>query len=204
MSQQARELCCHGNFPPSPLFSFLLYNWVPLQPPSIKVWLHGGGQSDEMGDTTIQLYHGENLCRKGVVVVTASYRLGALGFLALPELANDNTLNTTGNWALTDHQQTLRWVAQNAHVFGGDPQRVTLFGQSAGGSLTLSHLTSPLSRGLFSSAIIQSGYIELSHTHSPTPIHPHHHTTHPHLFSQIRYGQNLGYRSKKPIQKPTG
>ena len=82
------------------------------------------GVSDEVGDTSIPLYHGDKLCQKGVIVVTMNYRLGALGFLALNELAGDNPLNTTGNWALTDHQQGLKWLQSNVGVFGGDPFRI--------------------------------------------------------------------------------
>jgi para-nitrobenzyl esterase len=120
------------------------------------VWIHGGaftyGESDDFDPSA--------LARKGVIVVTLNYRLGALGFLADPALAGTPG-GATGNYGLMDQQAALRWVRSGIGRFGGDPGKVTIFGQSAGGLSVLSHLVSPGSRGLFQRAIVQSGTYNL-------------------------------------------
>ena len=121
------------------------------------VWIHGGalvtGESDDYGPA--------GLVRDGVVVVTINYRLGALGFLAHPALAQ-RPGGPSGNYGLMDQQAALRWVQRNIRRFGGDPRNVTIFGESAGGLSVLSQLASPGARGLFSRAIVESGAYNLT------------------------------------------
>lgn len=112
----------------------------------VMVWIHGGGN---IGGAGRDIVPDEFAQRTRSVVVTLNYRLGALGFLALPK--------TSGNFALLDQQQALRWVQANIDRFGGDRTRVTLAGESAGGSAVCAQLASPGSRGLYRAAIIQSG-----------------------------------------------
>jgi para-nitrobenzyl esterase len=115
-------------------------------------WIHGGGFYSGSGS----LYGAERLATQGkVIVVTLNYRLGVFGFLAHPAL--DGTDQKSGDYGLEDQQTALRWVRDNAAAFGGDAGNVTLFGESAGGVSTCSHLVSPASAGLFRRAIIQSG-----------------------------------------------
>nr|WP_321352585.1 carboxylesterase/lipase family protein [uncultured Methanoregula sp.] len=132
--------------------------WSPLKNPEEKlpvmVFIHGGAFMEGAG--SLPLYDGSSLARKGVVVVTLNYRLGALGFFAHPELAEESAFNTSGNYGLMDQQAALLWVQNNIGAFGGDPSKVTVFGESAGASSILSHLSSPLAKGLFMQAIVES------------------------------------------------
>ena len=118
----------------------------------VMMWLHGGalvtGESDG--------YDPANLVRRGVVVVTINYRLGALGFLADRALAA-RPGGPAGNYGLMDQQAALRWVHRNIARFGGNPHNVTIFGESAGGLSVLSQVVSPGARGLFQRAIVESG-----------------------------------------------
>jgi len=123
----------------------------------VLVWIHGGGLTQ---DGALN-YDGTKLAAQGVVVVTINYRLGALGFLAHPALAAWPG-GTAGNYGLMDQQAALRWVRHNIDSFGGDPDNVTIAGQSAGGLSVLAHLVSPGSRGLFQRAIVQSGAFALN------------------------------------------
>jgi para-nitrobenzyl esterase len=118
----------------------------------VLVWIHGGGLTQ---DGAVN-YDGTDLAQAGAVVVTINYRLGALGFLAHPALA-DRPGGAAGNYGLMDQQAALRWVQHNISRFGGDSHNVTIAGQSAGGLSVLAHLVSRGSRGLFQRAIIQSG-----------------------------------------------
>ena len=116
----------------------------------VMVWIHGGGFVNGSGD----IYHSRSLVVKGhIIVVTINYRLGALGFLAHPSLGPPGGV---GNYGLADQQAALRWVRDNISAFGGDPQRVTIAGESAGGMSVCDHLVAPGSVGLFRAAIIQS------------------------------------------------
>ena len=123
----------------------------------VMVWLHGGalvtGESDG--------YDPANLVRRGVVVVTINYRLGALGFLADRALAAQPG-GPAGNYGLMDQQAALRWVHRNIARFGGNPHNVTIFGESAGGLSVLSQVVSPGARGLFQRAIVESGAYALT------------------------------------------
>lgn len=118
----------------------------------VMVWLHGGTNTTGAGS----FYDPTPLVETGkVIVVTLNYRLGALGFLALPALQAES--GTTGNYGLADQQLALRWVRANIAAFGGDPRNVTLFGESSGGMDVISQLVSPLAAGLFDKAIVESG-----------------------------------------------
>ncbi|AMO60127.1 carboxylesterase type B [Mycolicibacterium phlei] len=125
--------------------------WTPPpsdEPRPVLVWIHGGSFLNGSGD----IYGARGLANRGIVVVTINYRLGALGFLAHPALGPD-----AGNYGLADQQAALRWVRDNIAAFGGDPDRVTIAGESAGGMSVCDHLVAPGSAGLFARAIIQSG-----------------------------------------------
>jgi para-nitrobenzyl esterase len=121
----------------------------------VMVWIYGGGFAG--GSTAIGQYHGEPLARRGVVVVSIGYRVGALGFLALPELSSESPHRVSGNYGLLDQIAGLRWVQRNIAAFGGDPHRVTIFGESAGGIAVNLLAGSPLAHGLFQGAISESG-----------------------------------------------
>jgi len=121
----------------------------------VLVYIHGGGFSE--GSGSIDIYDGANLAAKGLVVVTLNYRLGALGFLAHPDLTRESERNASGNYGLLDQLAALRWIRNNIEAFGGDPGRVTIAGQSAGAISVYALTASPLAEGLFHRAIIQSG-----------------------------------------------
>jgi para-nitrobenzyl esterase len=117
------------------------------------VFVHGGSFIYNSGS----MYDGTELARTGqVVVVTINYRLGAFGFLALPGLQKES--GTTGNYGMQDHREALRWVQRNVVEFGGDPNSIAWFGESAGAVSACHHFVSPISRGLFHNAILQSGF----------------------------------------------
>ena len=120
----------------------------------VMLWVHGGSHTSGFGHARI--FDGTALARRDVVIVTINYRLGALGFLAHPALAAENPMHSSGNYGLLDVIQALHWVQENVSALGGDPDNVTLFGQSAGSQTTCLLMTSPLARGLFHKAIGQS------------------------------------------------
>lgn len=123
----------------------------------VMVWIHGGALLTGEGDD----YDPSNLIDRGVAVVTLNYRLGALGFLTHPALTAESADHASGNYGLMDQQAALRWVKTNIAAFGGDPNNVTIFGESAGGLSTHSQIASPLSAGLFHKAIVESGSYSL-------------------------------------------
>jgi len=123
----------------------------------VLVWIHGGGLTQDASRN----YDPAKLAADGVVAVTINYRLGALGFLAHPALAA-RPGGPAGNYGLMDQQAALRWVQDNIRRFGGDPENVTIAGESAGGLSVLAHMVSSGSRGLFDKAIIQSGTFALN------------------------------------------
>jgi para-nitrobenzyl esterase len=141
--------------------------WVPSPAPAnarlpVLFFIHGGGNvqgaaSEQLADGSY-LYDGAELAAaRQAVVVTISYRLGALGFLALPALAAESPHGSSGNYGLLDQVAALEWVRANIASFGGDPARVLAFGESAGALDTCMLLASPLAAGLFSSALMESG-----------------------------------------------
>jgi len=126
----------------------------------VMVWLHGGAFMQGSGG--YEMYDGARLAgEKDVVVVTINYRLGILGFLALPELAKEDEHNSTGNYGILDQVQALKWLQKNIASFGGEPNNITIFGQSAGGTSVCVLLVSPLAKGLFHRAIPLSGPCDL-------------------------------------------
>lgn len=147
MSDPSREDCLYLNV------------WTPRADANarlpVMVWIHGGGFIN--GATNSPTYDGARLASEGVVVVTVGYRLGVFGFLAHPELTTESAHRSSGNFGLEDQLAALRWVAANAAAFGGDPNNVTLFGQSAGGASVIDLFTSPQAKGLFHRAIVESG-----------------------------------------------
>lgn len=121
-------------------------------PRAVLVWIHGGGFLNGSSD----IYNSQTLTTRGdIVVVSINYRLGALGFLAHPALAGPG--QEPGNYGLADQQAALRWVRDNIGAFGGDPDRVTIAGESAGAMSVCDHLVAPESAGLFRAAVMQSG-----------------------------------------------
>ena len=137
--------------------------WTPTHPNTgkaplpVMVWFHGGGFTDGASDHAGG-YDGTALATLGnVILISVNYRLGVLGFLANPAFDAEDKYGQSGNYGLQDQQLALKWVRQNAAAFGGDPARVTIFGQSAGGAAVCDHLASPMSRGLFQRAIPESG-----------------------------------------------
>ncbi len=131
--------------------------WAPAKtvaahPLPVLVWIHGG--ANMLGDASSPYYDGTKLAQRGIVVVSINYRLGYLGYFAAPAL---NREHGPGNFALLDQIAALRWVQKNIAVFGGDPRRVTVAGESAGGEAVLQLMTVDAARGLFAQAIVESG-----------------------------------------------
>jgi para-nitrobenzyl esterase len=133
--------------------------WTPTRDRHAKlpvmVWIYGGGFNS--GSTSERRQDGERLARKGVLVVSMNYRLGIFGFFASHELALESPQHAAGNYGLMDQAAALQWVRRNIIVFGGDPNNVTLFGESAGSISVSAQMASPLSQGLFVRAIGESG-----------------------------------------------
>jgi para-nitrobenzyl esterase len=121
----------------------------------VMVWIHGGGYVN--GGASPAVYDGSQLARQGVVLVGINHRLGRFGFFAHPALTRESPDGPLGNYGFLDQIAALRWVQRNIAAFGGDPGNVTLFGESAGGGSVHALMVSPLARGLFHRAIVQSG-----------------------------------------------
>ncbi len=133
--------------------------WTPAKSAGerhpVILWTYGGGFTSGAGSEP--RYDGEALARKGVVFVTYNYRLGVFGFLAHPDLEKESPHHTSGDYAMMDMQAALRWVQKNISAFGGDPQRVTIDGESAGAIMVAAMVGSPEGKGLFKRAAAQSG-----------------------------------------------
>ncbi|MFA6320614.1 MAG: carboxylesterase/lipase family protein [Candidatus Omnitrophota bacterium] len=121
----------------------------------VMVWIHGGAWN--FGSSAIKEYDGLNLAKKSVVMVSFNYRLGPFGFWAHPRLAMESSRNISGNYGFLDQIMALWWVQWNIDAFGGDPQNVTIFGESAGSANVTLLMVSPLAKGLFHRVIAQSG-----------------------------------------------
>jgi para-nitrobenzyl esterase len=133
--------------------------WSPARSPKAKlpvyVWIHGG--ANHHGYASEMEFYASKLAAKGIIVVSVQYRLGALGWLALPELSAESPNKVSGNYAMLDLIKALQWVHGNIAGFGGDPANVTIGGQSAGARNSSMLLRSPLAKGLFHRAVIESG-----------------------------------------------
>lgn len=146
--------------PPQPLSEDCLYlnvwsgaNSVQEKRP-VFVWIYGGGFGS--GSAACAIYDGEEMAKQGIVFVSINYRVGPFGFMAHPELSKEQN-NASGNYGLMDQIAALKWVQQNIAAFGGDPNKVTIAGQSAGSMSVNCLVASPLAKGLFKGAIAQSG-----------------------------------------------
>ena len=133
--------------------------WAPTRAEKAPIlfWIHGG--SLVRGSSQESMFDGAKLASRGIVVVSINYRLGVLGFLAHPGLSAESPQRISGNYGLLDQIAALQWVKRNIAALGGDPARVTIDGESAGGLSILYLLASPMARGLFSQAIAQSAYL---------------------------------------------
>lgn len=159
---------CHQFDSPAPLPAGMtesedcltLNVWAPSprskQPVPVMVWIHGG--SNTTGTGAGWFFSGERFASLGVVLVTINYRLGRLGYFAHPALTREDPDGPLGNYGLLDQIAALRWVRTNIAAFGGDPDRVTIAGESSGANSVLALMVSPGARGLFHRAIVQSGY----------------------------------------------
>ncbi|HEY2464464.1 MAG TPA: carboxylesterase/lipase family protein [Steroidobacteraceae bacterium] len=155
---------------PGPSEDCLYLNvWMPAEPKQprlpVMVWIHGGGFVS--GAASEPRQDGSNLSRKGVIVVSMNYRLGIFGFFSHPDLDRESGHNASGNYGLLDQVAALQWVKSNVAKFGGDPDNVTIFGESAGSISVSGLMASPLARGLFRRAIGESGsFFRRHHSHS--------------------------------------
>lgn len=136
--------------------------WKPKEahdtPLPVMVWIHGGGFTQ--GASSLDGYDGTALARRGVILVSINYRLGAFGFMAHPELSNESPNDSSGNYGILDQIAALEWIQENVAAFGGDPNNVTIFGESAGGTSVYLLTATPQSRGLFQRAILQSPWLD--------------------------------------------
>lgn len=149
------EFMAHGLVSEDCLF---LNIWTPAQSGTEKlpvfVYLHGGANTE--GSGSVAVYDGSGLAQKGLVMITVNYRLGVFGFFTYPGLTKESGHNSSGNYALLDQMAALQWVQKNIAAFGGDPHRVTVAGQSAGAGDIQLLTVSPLAKGLFQRAILES------------------------------------------------
>ncbi len=133
--------------------------WAPQRPASRKlpvmVWIYGGGFVN--GGSSPSVYDGSHFALHGLVFVSFNYRLGRFGFFAHPALTKEDASGPLGNYGYMDQIAALKWVRANIAAFGGDPSEVTIFGESAGGGSVLTLMTSPMAKGLFQRAIVESG-----------------------------------------------
>src|ERR1700685_3218654 len=133
--------------------------WTPAKKADdqlpVMVWIYGGGFA--AGGTSEPRQHGEKLAARGVIVVSMNYRLGVFGFFAHAELAKESGHDSSGNYGLLDQVAALQWVHRNIDRFGGDPGKVTIFGESAGSFSVSALMASPLAQGLLHGAIGESG-----------------------------------------------
>lgn len=154
-------------------------NLKPAKPLPVMVWIHGGGFFSGSGSDLI--YGPEFLIRHDVVFVSINYRLDVLGFLCL------DIEEVPGNAGLKDQALALRWVKRNISNFGGDPENITIFGESAGGVSVSYHLMSPMSKGLFKRAIPQSGSSTCNWSNITEPLE-----------KAIKFARKLGFKSTNP------
>lgn len=132
----------------------------------VLVYFYGGGFL--AGDGSEPRYDGENMAKKGIITLTVNYRLGIFGFFSHPELTVESQVHSSGNYGYLDQNAALKWVQKNIAAFGGDPNKVTIAGESAGSASVSAQMISPLSKGLFRAAIGESGSV--LGTLPPSPI----------------------------------
>ena len=162
----------------------------------VAFWIHGGAFAGGYG-SEIE-FGGAAFCREGVILVTVDYRLGALGFLAHPWLTAESGRGASGNYGLMDQIAALRWVRENIAAFGGDPDNITVFGQSAGSMSTQALVSSPLTEGMIAKAILQSGLsCEDTLLYTPTLAEAERIGT---LFAQLAGAQDLAQLRALPPQ----
>ncbi|MCR5874647.1 carboxylesterase family protein [Phenylobacterium sp. J426] len=161
--------CLQPRMPPGGLYSselpqlsedcLTLNIWGPkdVKAAPVMVWIHGGSLTT--GSSRESMYDGAALAKRGIVVVSINYRLGVLGYLAHPALSAESPDGVSGNYGLLDQIAALTWVKRNIAAFGGDPAKVTVAGESAGGLSVMYLMASPLAQGLFDKAILQSAYM---------------------------------------------
>lgn len=149
----------------------------------VLFWIHGGAFTS--GSGSVPIYNGAALARQGIIVVNVNYRLGPLGFLSHPDLSAESAGKSSGNFGLQDQVAALRWVNTNIAAFGGDPEQVTIAGQSAGAASVHALMVMPSARGLFRRAIAQSG----SGLNTPAP------TLAQAEESGVRFAQRFGAKS---------
>src|ERR1700691_4453924 len=147
--------------------------WTPAAPSDgarlpTMVWIHGGGFV--VGSGAEPRYDGARLARRGIVVVTVNHRLNALGFLAHPELTAESDHHASGNYGLHDLVAALKWVQRNIAAFGGDPNKVTVAGESAGSQAASALMASPLAKGLSARVIGESASMSASPSRAPAPL----------------------------------
>ncbi|MEC9092924.1 MAG: carboxylesterase/lipase family protein [Planctomycetota bacterium] len=164
----------------------------------VMVWIHGGGLNRGSGHRPF--YQGSALASRNVVLVTVNYRLGALGFLAHPALSKESTQNISGNYGFMDQIAALQWVQTNIAQFGGDPNNITIFGESAGGTSVSTLCVSRFAKGLFHKAIIQSpwmfGYINQLAEPNMVPIRK--------TIASTKSSEDLGVEWAKNLTDLTG
>ncbi len=133
--------------------------WTPAKAANaglpVMFWIYGGGFNE--GSSSVAVYDGTELAKKGVIIVSVNYRVGPIGFLVHPDLSKESEHHVSGNYGLLDQIAALQWAQKNIAGFGGDPTNVTIFGQSAGALSVVDLMRSPLAKGLFARAIAQSG-----------------------------------------------
>lgn len=156
----------------------------------VLVYFYGGGFV--AGDGSEPRYDGQSMARRGIVAVTANYRLGVFGFLAHPDLTAESPHHASGNYGLMDQNAALVWVRENIAAFGGDPGRVTIAGESAGSISVSAQMASPLSKGLFAGAIGESG--SLMGTLTPVPLSEAER-------AGVRFATKLGAKSLADLRK---
>ena len=163
------SICPQAPYPPGSVYAqapqpqsedcLYLNLWTAAARPDEKrpvmVWIHGGALT--RGSSSIPAYDGTALARKGVVLVTINYRLGPFGYFAHPALSKESPHGASGNYGVLDQIAALQWVKSNIAAFGGDPERVTIFGESAGSWSVCALLATPQAKGLFQRAIGESG-----------------------------------------------